>query len=167
MVYLQGAYELRNGVPNAGGIKSASPDTIRAMPPDMLFDYFAVRLNGPNAAGKNLTLNVNFTDLNKEYGLTVENAVLNYSPEPVPNANARISLAKSTLDQILGFPSYRRDIALKEVVGDGTAKFRSGVQGGRGPDRPGDGQADRAGGAGAGRPRGHPGAVGEPGSATP
>jgi len=37
----------------------------------------------------------------------------------------------------LGFPSYRRDIALKEVIGDGTAEFRSGVQGGRGPDRPG------------------------------
>ena len=34
-VYLQGAYELRNGVPNAGGTNTASPDTIRAMPPSM------------------------------------------------------------------------------------------------------------------------------------
>ena len=119
-MYLQGAYELRNGVPNAGGIKSASPDTIRAMPPDMLFDYFAVRLNGPNAAGKNLTLNVNFTDLNKEYGLTVENAVLNYSPEPVPNANARISLAKSTLDQIqLGDMTIDEATASGDMVIDG------------------------------------------------
>ena len=62
----------------------------------------------------------------------------------------------------LGFPSYRRDIALKEVIGDGTAKFRSRVPGGRGPDRPGDGQADRAGGSGTGRERGHAGSVGEP-----
>ncbi len=45
-VYLQGALELRNGVPAAGGIDTASPDTISAMPPDMLFDYLAVRLNG-------------------------------------------------------------------------------------------------------------------------
>ena len=51
-VYLQGAYELRNGVPSAGGINTASPDTIKAMPPEMLFDYLAVRLNGPKAGGQ-------------------------------------------------------------------------------------------------------------------
>ena len=33
-VYLQGAFELRHGVPQPGGIETASPDTIRAMPPD-------------------------------------------------------------------------------------------------------------------------------------
>ncbi|MGL5500868.1 MAG: alkyl/aryl-sulfatase, partial [Plesiomonas shigelloides] len=48
--YLQGAYELRNGVPSAGGVQTASPDTIRAMTPEMLFDYLSVRLNGPKAA---------------------------------------------------------------------------------------------------------------------
>lgn len=45
--YLQGAYELRNGVPDAGGTETASPDTINAMPPEMMFDYLGVRLNGP------------------------------------------------------------------------------------------------------------------------
>ena len=78
-VYLQGAFELRNGVPKAGGINTASPDTIRAMQPEMLFDYLAVRLNGPKAAGKKIALNLTFTDLKKTYGLVVENAVLNYS----------------------------------------------------------------------------------------
>jgi hypothetical protein len=29
-VYLQGAYELRNGVPTTGGVNTASPDTIKA-----------------------------------------------------------------------------------------------------------------------------------------
>ena len=48
------------------------------MPPEMLFDYLAVRLNGPKAAGRNLTLNVDFTDLKKPCGPTVENGVLNY-----------------------------------------------------------------------------------------
>ena len=119
-VYLQGAFELRNGVPQAGGIETASPDTIRAMPPDMLFDYLAVRLNGPEAAGKNLMINVNFTDLQQEYGLTVENAVLNYSPGPVPNANARLSLAKSTLDQIqLGDTTIDEATASGDLVIDG------------------------------------------------
>lgn len=99
-MYLQGAYELRNGVPTAGGTQVASPDTIRAMPPDMLFDYLGVRLNGPKAAGKNPTLNVDFTDLQKQYGLTVENAVLNYTTTPLPKADANLALMKGTFDQI-------------------------------------------------------------------
>ena len=61
-------------MPKAGGINTASPDTIRAMPPEMLFDYLAVRLNGPKAAGKKIVLNVSFTDLKKQYALVVENA---------------------------------------------------------------------------------------------
>ena len=92
-VYLQGAYELRNGVPSAGGINTASPDTIRAMPPEMLFEYLAVRLNGPNAAGKKIALNVTFTDLKKQYGLVVENAVLNYG-KPLDAPDASLTLSK-------------------------------------------------------------------------
>lgn len=98
-VYLMGAYELRNGVPQAGGTTTASPDTIRAMPPEMLFDYLAVRLNGPKAAGKKIGLNFTFTDLNKQYGLAVENAVLNYG-KPLAQADANIAMSKATLDAI-------------------------------------------------------------------
>lgn len=98
--YLQGAYELRNGVPDVATTDAASPDTIRAMPPEKLFDYLAVRLNGPEAAGKKITLNLKFTDLHSEYGLTVENGVLNYAPEPVAGADATLTLTKATLDDI-------------------------------------------------------------------
>jgi alkyl sulfatase BDS1-like metallo-beta-lactamase superfamily hydrolase len=99
-VYLQGAYELRNGVPDAGGTDTASPDTINAMPPEMMFDYLAVRLNGPRAAGKRINLNVDFTDLKKQYVLTVENGVLNYGPAPIPNADASLKLTKATMNEI-------------------------------------------------------------------
>ena len=119
-MYLQGAYELRNGVPSAGGTDTASPDTIKAMPPEMLFDYLGVRLNGPKAAGKVITLNVDFTDLKKVYGLTVENAVLNYRPAPVPNANASLKLTKATLDDIqLGNVSLDDAIKTNKVSIDG------------------------------------------------
>lgn len=119
-VYLQGAYELRNGVPTAGGTDTASPDTIRAMPPEMLFDYLGVRLNGPKAAGKNITLNINFTDLQKEYGLTVENAVLNYAAVPIPNANVSLTLDKATLDDVqLGTITMDDAIAANRVTVDG------------------------------------------------
>ncbi|WP_244438386.1 alkyl/aryl-sulfatase [Mycolicibacterium septicum] len=99
-VYLQGAYELRNGVPTSGGTDVASPDTISAMPPEMMFDYLGVRLNGPKAAGKNIKLNVTFDDLKKDYTLVVENGVLNYAPGKIPNADASLTLSKDAMNQI-------------------------------------------------------------------
>ena len=54
----------------------------------LLFDYLAVRLNGPNAAGKKIALNVDFTDLKKQYALVVENGVLNYFTKPAAGAGA-------------------------------------------------------------------------------
>lgn len=118
--YLQGASELRNGVPDLAATDTASPDTIRAMPPEKLFDYLAVRLNGPNAAGKKITLNMKFTDLDKQYGLTVENGVLNYAPEPVAGADANLTLAKTTLDDIeVKRISLDEAISSKKITIDG------------------------------------------------
>ncbi|MEB3068645.1 alkyl/aryl-sulfatase [[Mycobacterium] vasticus] len=118
--YLQGAAELRNGVPDIAATDTASPDTIRAMPPEKLFDYFGVRLNGPKAAGKKITLNIKFTDLKKEYGLTVENAVLNYAPEPVAGADANLTLTKATLDDIeLKNVTLDEAISTKRITIDG------------------------------------------------
>lgn len=99
-VYLQGAYELRNGVPTAGQTDTASPDTIEAMPPEMMFDYLGVRLNGPKAAGKNIKLNVTFDDLKQDYTLFVENGVLNYAPGKIGDANASLTLSKATMNEI-------------------------------------------------------------------
>jgi len=116
-VYLQGAFELRNGVPTAGGINSASPDTIKAMPPEMLFDYLAVRLNGPKAAGKKIFLNIDFTDLKKDYGLAVENAVLNYG-KPLAQADAKVTLSKATLDSI-----QLKEVTLEQAITKGDIKI--------------------------------------------
>jgi alkyl sulfatase BDS1-like metallo-beta-lactamase superfamily hydrolase len=112
-VYLQGAFELRNGVPTEGGINTASPDTIAAMPPEMMFDYFGVRLNGAKAAGKKLALNVDFTDLKQQYSLIVENATVNYG-KPVATADARITTAKTTLDRI-----QLRETTIEQAVAAG------------------------------------------------
>ena len=98
-IYLQGAWELRNGLPQGLPVATASPDVIRAMPPAMLFDYLAVRLDGPKAAGKKLGLNMNFTDLGEAYGLSVENGVLNHG-KPLANPDSTLTLSKQTLDAI-------------------------------------------------------------------
>ena len=48
--YLTGAQELRNGVKIKPTPKTASPDAVRAMSTEMIFDYLGVHLNGVRAA---------------------------------------------------------------------------------------------------------------------
>jgi alkyl sulfatase BDS1-like metallo-beta-lactamase superfamily hydrolase len=99
-VYLQGALELRKGVPSVGATTTASRDTIRAMSPDLLFDYLAVRLNGEKAAGKKLTINLTFTDLKKQYALTVENGVLTYADKTDANAEVSLTTTMPALNKV-------------------------------------------------------------------
>ena len=117
-VYLQGAYELRNGVPSAGGTQTATPDTIRAMTPEMLFDYLAVRLNPEKAAGKKYAINIDFPDLKQAYTLSVENAVLNQTQKQRPQADVSLTMDKATLNAI-----QLKEITLEKAVADGKLKI--------------------------------------------
>lgn len=100
-IFLVGAYELRNGIPRAPG-GSISPDTLRAMPVNMVFDFLGVSLDGQKADGKSLILNWNFTDTNSRYTLTLRNSAITYlSNSQNPNANATITLTKATFDNVL------------------------------------------------------------------
>jgi alkyl sulfatase BDS1-like metallo-beta-lactamase superfamily hydrolase len=100
--YLTGASELRHGVKRPPLGTSASPDMVRAMPLNLFFDYLGVRLNGPKADGKNIVVNMNFTDTKEKYVVTVENAVLNYSKDKqAKDAHCTVTLARSDLDSII------------------------------------------------------------------
>jgi alkyl sulfatase BDS1-like metallo-beta-lactamase superfamily hydrolase len=119
-IYLQGALELRKGVPTGGGAVTATPDTIRAMTPELLFDYFGVRLNGDKAAGKKLTINVTFSDLKRPYSLVLANGALTYSTKLQPQADAGMTLAKTTLDNIqLGQTTLDKAVAAGEIKVEG------------------------------------------------
>lgn len=120
-VYLQGAYELRNGVPTAGGTVTASPDTIRAMSPSMLFDYLAVRINPEKAAGKKMVINMDFTDIGEKHTLSLENAVLNHSTHYAAKPDVTLTLSKQTLDDIqLGQGTLEQKIASGEIKVQGS-----------------------------------------------
>ena len=121
-IYLQGALELRRGVPNAGEIETAGPDTVRAMPPEMTFDYLAVQLNADKAAGKKLSLTMAFSDLGESYALFVENCVLNYSRKPA-TTDARLTLTKATLDRLQsGQMSVEQALTSGDIRIDGRRK---------------------------------------------
>lgn len=98
-MYLQGAWELRNGTPKITAA-SASPDVVRAMSVDMLFDFLAVRLDSDKAEGKTITVNFDFTDLDEHYTLALENSVLNHTQKQAATADATITLTKTALDDV-------------------------------------------------------------------
>ncbi|MNJ96681.1 Metallo-beta-lactamase superfamily protein [compost metagenome] len=71
-VYLAGASELRDGVPQ----KAIPLVDTRTLPLAMLFDYTAIRLNADKAAGKRSVIAINTTDTKEKYILTLNNSVL-------------------------------------------------------------------------------------------
>ncbi|MEU5870812.1 alkyl sulfatase dimerization domain-containing protein [Glycomyces sp. NPDC047369] len=100
--YLSAAHELRNGVFKDLPLSVATPDTIKAMSPDLYFDYLGIRLDADHAADlPELRLNWEFTDLGERYAVRVRNATLTYRTGTAhPDPTATLRLEKPTLDAI-------------------------------------------------------------------
>jgi len=119
--YLTGAQELRQGMTEMEGT-TASPDTIRAMPLELIFDYLGVRLNAPEAEGKSITINWNFTDTKEQYVLALENGALNHTAnKQAKEADATVTLTRAALDQAIlgGKPKLQAEIAAGDIKIDG------------------------------------------------
>ncbi|GHD91604.1 alkyl sulfatase [Pseudocitrobacter faecalis] len=100
--YLTGAQELRNGVVKGPTPNTASPDTVRAMSPEMFFDYLAVHINGEKAANAKAIFNVDLGNDGGKYKLELENGVLNHTPNvQADNADATMTLTRATLNKII------------------------------------------------------------------
>ncbi|HYB21857.1 MAG TPA: alkyl sulfatase dimerization domain-containing protein [Thermodesulfobacteriota bacterium] len=120
--YLYGALELRQGLLKIPVRSNIALDVLKALPVDLFFDYLGVRLNGPKANGKEIIINWNFTDVNQQYVLNLENSALTYVPnKQAKNAGATLTLTRQTLDAItlqkLTFPQAMQSGQIK-VEGD-------------------------------------------------
>lgn len=98
--YLTGAKELREGVHKFAHGSSNSPDTIRGMTVEMLFDYMAVRLDSAKAEGKNISLNFNLEN-GDNLNLTLNDNVLNYRKTLQPQADAAFYMSRTDLHDVL------------------------------------------------------------------
>ena len=100
--YLTGAQELRNGVVKGATPNTASPDTVKAMSPEMFFDYLAVHINGEKAANAQAVFNVDLGADGGKYKLELENGVLNHSADAqASKADASMALNRATLNKII------------------------------------------------------------------
>ena len=113
--YLTGAKELREGVHKFSHASTASSDTIKGMTVEMLLDYLAVRLDSEKAAGKNISLNFNFSS-NDNMNLSLENSVLNYRKTLQPKADASFYMSRSDLHDVLVGQAKMADLVKAKKV---------------------------------------------------
>lgn len=108
-IYLQGAQELTSGLPELPIKGSASPDTMRAMPPAMIFDYLAVRLDAAKVAGKSYTIDFVFEDSDETTSVEIGNGVLNHTPAASRAPDATVRLKRAELAGLLAVSSSHRN----------------------------------------------------------
>ena len=100
--YLQGAYELRNGVKAGSGARIVSPDLIAAMPTSLYFDYLGVNLDPSRANKEKMVLQWKFEDSGESYVVNVENATLTYLPgSSQATPDATVALDRGVLDDLM------------------------------------------------------------------
>ncbi|MES2259396.1 MAG: alkyl sulfatase dimerization domain-containing protein [Pseudomonadota bacterium] len=119
--YLTGAMELRSaGKTVASPLRTASPDTVRALSIENIFDYMGVRLNAAKAEGKRLVLNWQFSEPGgKRYLLNLDNSALTWlEGSHASQADATLTLERSTLDKLL-----TQQMAPKEAMQNGLLKI--------------------------------------------
>ena len=116
--YLTGAQELRNGVVKGPTPNTASPDTVRAMTPEMFFDYLAVHINGEKAADAKSVFNIDLGSDGGKYKLELENGVLNHTANAeAKDADATVTLNRDTLNKII-----LKEVTLKQAQDNGDIK---------------------------------------------
>ncbi|CAI8871118.1 Linear primary-alkylsulfatase [Brevibacillus sp. IT-7CA2] len=115
-IYLAGAHELRNGV-KQGGFHTAT--TALHLPVDEILKLLAVRVNGPKAEGKKITMNVNVSDTGQSYAIYLENSVFihkaNHSDD---HPDASLTVEKATINKLgLGL------LTLDQAIADGSLEL--------------------------------------------
>ncbi|WKD49254.1 alkyl/aryl-sulfatase [Microbulbifer spongiae] len=120
--FLSGAKELRDGIERLPVPLTASADTIRNMPTELIFDYLGIRLNGPKATGKQISINITLPDINEHYALVLENAVLNYTA-PVSSPHCSVTIQRSDLNDIL-----LGTATLQEKIRDGAVNIEGDAE---------------------------------------
>ena len=113
--YLTAARELREGVAPQSSIQTASADVLAGMTSEMLFDYMAVRIDGPEAADADLVLEIAFTDRGERWVLEVTNGVLHYREgQRHPDPNLVLELSRADFIGLFG-----GDVGVLDMLGEG------------------------------------------------
>ena len=122
--YLTAAQELRNGPPSKGVSKAMLMQMLLQTPVERFLEAMAAGLNGPDAAGKDLKVNLVLTDLKESYVLWIENAVLHFKKAPpADDANATLTLTRDIFVKMIAGTAGVKDTLLSDDLKVGGSKI--------------------------------------------
>ena len=117
--FLQGAYELRNGLPGGVPVRSAVPDVIRAMSTEQWLDFVGISMDPKKAEGMRFIINLATPDNGEKFVVEMSNATLTsikgfQSPKP----DLTVTVNRADLNQVMmGAASF------DDLIKAGKAKF--------------------------------------------
>jgi alkyl sulfatase BDS1-like metallo-beta-lactamase superfamily hydrolase len=122
--YLTAAAELRQGTPTQGVDRSNLVDMLTQTPIERFLEAMAASLNGPAAEGKNLKINLVFSDKKASYVLWIENAVLHFKKSaPAPDAQATLTLTHPLFVKMMTGTAGVKDTLLSDDLQIGGSKI--------------------------------------------
>jgi alkyl sulfatase BDS1-like metallo-beta-lactamase superfamily hydrolase len=121
--YLVGAEELRNGISGTPS-DTRAPAILARLSVAQILDGMKVRLNGPRAWGKRLTIGWQVTDPDERRLLSLENGVLRHRPwkQGDPQPEASLVIERQALNEMLSGSAELADLASGgrlRIEGDG------------------------------------------------
>ena len=100
--FLQGAFELRNGMPAGVPPRSTGPDVVRAMSTEQWLDFLGISMDPKRAAGLDYTINLSTPDNGEQYAIEVENATFtNIKGFLAPDPDVTITLNRAELNRVM------------------------------------------------------------------
>jgi len=117
--FLQGSYELRNGLPSGTGPRSTGPDVVRAMSTELWLDFLGISMDPKKAEGMRFTINLVTPDNGEKYLVELSNATLtNIKGQQAKSADLTITLNRTDLNMVMmGVTTF------DDLIKAGKAKF--------------------------------------------
>ena len=117
--YLQGAFELRNGLPGGLPPRTTGPDVVRAMSTDMWLDFLGISIDPKKADGLRFTINLVTPDNGEKYAIEMSNGTLtNIEGVQAKNPDLTITVDRADLNRVMmGVATF------DQLIADGKAKF--------------------------------------------
>jgi alkyl sulfatase BDS1-like metallo-beta-lactamase superfamily hydrolase len=117
--FLQGAFELRNGLPGGTPPRTTGPDVIRAMSTEQWLDFVGISVDPKKADGLKFTINVVTPDNGERFIVEMSNATLTtIKGFQASKPDLTVTLNRADLNQVMmGVASF------DDLIKEGKAKF--------------------------------------------
>jgi alkyl sulfatase BDS1-like metallo-beta-lactamase superfamily hydrolase len=100
--FLQGSFELRNGMPGGVPVRSTSPDIVRAMSTGHWLDFLGISMDPKKVEGLRFAINLVTPDNGEKFILELSNATLtNIEGFQDPKADLTITVDRADLNRIM------------------------------------------------------------------